>query len=380
MPRNDLTARAAAVRAEAKAARSDVSAARQRELELEVTFRRELRAREAAQAAAKAASKDADDASTVAGNTEPTEEFDRHIADVGRRDAREAEELREIRTDLSRMSEAQRAVQRQSELEAARFTETAAEHNRRVTEAHLDLRETQRRGTAAESQLDKFEDQARLLDEAARRFAAAQATDDIVRRAELELAAEATLQQADRIDVDRGAIRVLVPGFPERTPGVDGVSALSAPEADAPAPSHDDLVVAGSATAVDATGEAGAGEAWAGDVAGGSSDETTNDGLDPDREVGAGVAPADADDSDSAWPVADGEPELASSPYAPFTDQPTDAFADPFADAAGDAEPGPEADAGAQADSYAFADDVGEAAYDDAGSGSDGYVDNAGLV
>ena len=252
-----------------------------------------------------------------------------------------------------------------------------------MTEAHLDLSETQRRGTAAESQLDKLEDQARLLDEAARRFAAAEATDDIVRRAELELAAEATLKQADAIDVDRGAIRVLVPGFPERTPGVDAVSAMSAPEGDASAPSHDDLVVAGSATAVDATGDDGAG-----DVAGASSDETADDGLGLDGEfgvdVGAGAAVADA--SDSTAPAADGELELGSSasPHAAYDDQPTDTFADPFADAAAaGAGAGLEADAGAQADSYASVGDVdelGDAADDAPASGSDVYVDDAGLA
>ena len=68
--------------------------------------------------------------------------------------------------------------------------------------------------------LDRLEDQARLYDEASRKFAAAEATDNVPERAQFELEAEKALRDADAIHVDRAAIRVFVPDLPAVTPGL----------------------------------------------------------------------------------------------------------------------------------------------------------------
>ncbi len=105
-----------------------------------------------------------------------------------------------------------------------------------------------------------MERQADLYQQARQKYAEASiASDDIPRRATLELEAEALVKQAEGIEVDRDVIRVVIPDLPETTPGIDADPGPLPPGSDDASsmsePTEDDAVAsAGEEPAADGAG------------------------------------------------------------------------------------------------------------------------------
>lgn len=130
-------------------------------------------------------------------------------------DAPLADSLREKAEELSsdqRLAESRLADAQQ----AGDAANTAAQASDEVVkEAEGNLRELQQQRTAAEPALDGLEERARLLEEAKSKLAEAAQTGNERLRQE----AEALVQQAEKIHVDRAAIKELAPDLPdEATP------------------------------------------------------------------------------------------------------------------------------------------------------------------
>jgi hypothetical protein len=339
MPRPDLNARAEAIRAEAQSARRGARDAffKQR-AELELERERVAVAKDAAEFAAKQATERAEGADSAArAHAKDAAELDREAEQAAKRgDAHEAEEAGELADYTRRGREGDMARERQGTLDAATFREQATAHDRRVKELDYEIKALNSRNSAAEQSLDQLDDQARLYDEAARRFAAAEATDNIPERAQFELEAEAAVAKARAIVVDRAPIRVFVPQLPETTPGLDAQPSGSPAELDADSapgssPEADDVLL-GDLDTVDDLRTAGA-EPSVADVGGGDLDTADDLRADVAESSAADVgldtfsAEASGDALDDAIGV-DGTPAGIESPgfsepFEPAIDQTT---------------------------------------------------------
>jgi hypothetical protein len=223
MARPDLRVRADALRAEAAAARVQAKDAYfKRVTELELERSRVATAKDSAEHSAwKAAERSKDASSDAARSGGDASRLGQEAQGEARRgDAREAEETTELSDYMNRSSKVAQELERQATLDAAKFRQEAAGHDVRLKELEYEVRSTNGRNSTTEQHLDRLEDQARLYDEASRKFAAAEATDNIPERAQFELEAEKALRDADAIQVDRAAIRVFVPDLPAVTPGL----------------------------------------------------------------------------------------------------------------------------------------------------------------
>ncbi len=224
MSRADLKVRADAIRAEAMSVRGDARDAYfKRRTELELERERIATAKDAADHAATRATDRAsashDAAHAGAGVAVDLDQEAAKAASGG--DARDAEETAESAEYTRRGRDVDLAREQQAALDGARYREEAAGHDRRLKELDYEIKANNRSNTAAEDNLDKLEDQARLYAEADRKFSAAEAAgDDIPMRAQFELEAEAAMAQAEGLVVDRGAIRVFAPELPDSTPGI----------------------------------------------------------------------------------------------------------------------------------------------------------------
>ncbi len=212
---------------------------------------------------------------------------------------------------------------RQAQLDAATTREEVSAHDRRLTEADVRIEDAKVELRAAEGQLDKLEDQARLYEQARTKFAEASlAGDDIPRRAGAEVEAEALLSRAQAIVVDRAAIRTVMPDLPETTPGIDD-PAPPLPEGAQGTPDDDLSLHVGPADGEPATADSAADDV-VGDTGGFDEPapaDAAGDGVDDD------VAPAAAVD-DTTWN------DVSPGSFDVPADDVAFAAADPFADAA----------------------------------------------
>jgi hypothetical protein len=230
MARPDLKVRADALRAEATAARRQLD-------ETYESSRAELRRQlmqstrdaetahygtERAADHAKGSRIEEDNLRSLADHEE--QKVANHVRD-GKVD--KAEESREWVAMRRREADATSEEARQLDIEAAKLREEEAGHQRRLAELDDEFQDLYSRHETADTNLDNLENQTRLYDEAWRKFAAAEATDNIPERAQLELDAEKALRDADAIAVDRVAIRVFVSDLPEVTPGLPSTPTAS---------------------------------------------------------------------------------------------------------------------------------------------------------
>jgi hypothetical protein len=259
MARPDLLVRAEALRAEAASVRPQaIDAYFKRRTELELEQSRVTTAQDAAEHAALRA---ADQAKAAADQAlrDGIDGFSLGYEARGRArqgDHGEAEETAEIAEYRNRSAQVAHERERQAALDAAKFREESAGHERRLTELEFDVKANNQANGLAEQHLDRLEEQARLYELAARKFALAEATDNIPARAQLELEAEAAVRGAEELRVDRAAIRVFVPDLPEVTPGLPATAAAEMGDdptsAGAVASADDDLGVGLAATPSDA--------------------------------------------------------------------------------------------------------------------------------
>ncbi len=134
-----------------------------------------------------------------------------------------AEESREIAEVARVKQETHLARSRQATLDAAELRERAATQGRRVTELEVEREGVRTQAMKAEAELDKMEQQAKLLEDARRKYAEADlaGASDPQRANSALLEAERLEAQAAGIDVNRGTIRQSIPEFPTVTPGID---------------------------------------------------------------------------------------------------------------------------------------------------------------
>ena len=353
----NLKPRIDALRAESAAIRNHTDAEFQRRMTDMGTERDRLaRQKAASEQAAKAAEQQVEQERKLAGEKGREAEHMEALAAAAeaKGDAVEAEELREAVRGTLASQEAHVARARQAQLDAATTRVEASAHDRRLTEADVRIEDSKVELRAAEGQLDKLEDQARLYEQARTKFAEASlAGDDIPRRAGAEVEAEALLSRAQAIVVDRAAIRAVMPDLPEKTPGIDD-PAPPLPEGARGIPDDDLSLHVGPSD-----GEPATADSTVDDVVGdtGGYDEpapadATADGLGDD------VAPAAAAD-DTTWN--DGSPgsfdapadDVAFAADDPFADASTAAY-DGGAEVAYDDAPSDDDQAGAFADADAF--------------------------
>ncbi len=221
---DSLKARADALRAEAKAARADVTAeyqARMTKIDTEsARVRRETRN---AEQSAKQATEDAEGhAAGARVQYTSANELEASAAKAAQRgDVKQAEEDNELAAHARGSAQRYEQQEREATLEAAQYREDAAGHDLRAKELQYEVRDTNRLNNAAEQQLDNLEERARLYDEAIRKFDEADGQVNAPTRARLQREADAAIARADAIEVDRAAIRVLAPDFPEQPPGFE---------------------------------------------------------------------------------------------------------------------------------------------------------------
>jgi hypothetical protein len=115
------------------------------------------------------------------------------------------------------------ARSRQATLDAAELRERAATQGRRVTELEVEREGVRTQAMKAEAELDKMEQQAKLLEDARRKYAEADlaGASDPQRANAALLEAERFEAQSAGIEVNRGTIRQSIPEFPAVTPGID---------------------------------------------------------------------------------------------------------------------------------------------------------------
>jgi hypothetical protein len=339
MARPDLKVRADALRAEAAVARRQLdetyesSRAELRRQTLQSTRDAETASYGAERAAqhANASRSEAMDLWRIVDSTE--QQAAKHVRDGN---LGEAEESREVAAMRRREADATSEEARQLDIEAAKLREDEAGHRRRMAELHDEDQDLHGRYDRADTNLDNLENQTRLYDEAWRKFAAAEATENIPERAQFELEAEKALRGADAIEVDRAAIRVFVPDLPDVTPGLP-----SAPTATPATELGDDST----AEAIAASDDLDLGlvlDAQAEDDA-----DAANVGVGVgvgEVAVGAGAAadesfPVEAAGADDVASFA--APEVAIETFAPSADDAAFAMADSFGfDAPADAASG----------------------------------------
>jgi hypothetical protein len=319
MARPDLKVRADALRAEAAAARVQAKDAYfKRVTELELEKSRVATAKDSAEHSAWKAAERSTDASSDAARSggDATRLGQEAQGEARRGDAREAEETTELSDYMNRSSKVAQELERQATLDAAKFRQEAAGHDLRLKELGYEVRSINGRNSTTEQHLDRLEDQARLYDEASRKFAAAEATDNIPERAQLELDAEKALHDADAIQVDRAAIRVFVPDLPAVTPGLPPTPTASVElgddsTADAAVAAADDLGLDFTA----ATADDSVGSEIDTSVASAEDDSSSVGGFDADSTASDDLAAVDmpAMTTDTLEPVADTAPVMDDS-------------------------------------------------------------------
>jgi hypothetical protein len=222
----NLKPRIEALQAEAKGTRREL-ADRYKTDETKLGIERDRVARD--QYAADQAAKSADiqvqrETRDAAAEAKKAAEFEA-LADKEERsgDRAAAEESREIAEVARVKQETHLARSRQATLDAAELREGAATHGRRVTELEVEREGLRTQAMKAEAELDKIEQQAKLLEDARRKYAEADlaGASDPQRANAALLEAERLEAQAAGIDVNRGTIRQSIPEFPAVTPGID---------------------------------------------------------------------------------------------------------------------------------------------------------------
>jgi hypothetical protein len=200
---------------------------------------------------------------------------------------RNVEEGRAAAEQLAERAAAARA-------DAAATRERLAGVDRKLVDLDNEVRVAGDENQAARMAIFSLDDRARHVDEAARRYGeAAAAGDNIPERAAKELAAEQAMQNANATAVDRDAIRRVIPTFPDETPGLTENPWPPAAEGIGPEETLDPF--AGDTDA-----------AAAGDAAGTSTDQMAYtdpfDGSTDDASAeGTDVSGASADGNDAAF-------------------------------------------------------------------------------
>jgi hypothetical protein len=222
----NLKPRIEALQAEARSTRRDL-ADRYKTDETRLGIERDRVARD--QYSADQAAKSADiqvqrETKDAAVEAKKAEEFDALAAKEERSgDRAGAEESREIAEVARVKKETHLARSRQATLDAAELREQAATHGRRVTELEVEREGLRTQAMKSEAELDKIEQQAKLLEDARRKYAEA----DLAGAGNPQQASAALLEaerleaEATEIDVNRGTIRQSIPEFPDVTPGID---------------------------------------------------------------------------------------------------------------------------------------------------------------
>jgi hypothetical protein len=230
MARPDLKVRADALRAEAAAARRQLDETYESSrAELRRQLMQSTRDAETAHYGAERAAAHAKGSRIEEDNHRSLADYEEQRAASHVRDGKvdKAEESREWVAMRRREADALSEEGRQLDIEAARLREDEAGHQRRLAELDDEFQDLYSRHETADTNLDNLENQTRLYDEAWRKFAAAEATDNIPERAQFELEAEKALRDAEAIQVDRAAIRAFVPDLPEVTPGLTSTPTAS---------------------------------------------------------------------------------------------------------------------------------------------------------
>jgi hypothetical protein len=219
----ELQARADALADQAKELRRDLLEWHETKL-TEVGIARDRAARE--QYAAEQSAKSADiqvarEKADAAKLAKDAAEIDADVLAAEKKgDSRAAEEHRELAADYRNAAEVHTARARQAELDAAELREQAAQHARRVVELETQKTDLVKDGSEASEQIDLMEDQARLLDEAARKLTMAEVLKTTeppgvdtraVEIATLEIDAENALKKAGDIEVDQSKITTVLP-------------------------------------------------------------------------------------------------------------------------------------------------------------------------
>ena len=223
----ELRARADAITEQAKDLRKDLLEWHETRL-TEVGIARDRAARE--QYAAEQSAKSADiqvkrEKADVAEMNKGAAELEASaLAAEKKGDLRVAEENRELAADYRNSADIHAARARQAELDAAELREQAAQQARRVVELETQKSDLVKEGSEASAQLDKMEDQARLLDEAAHKMTMAEmltgaeppgSMADVDKRvieiSTLEVEAEEALEKANDMEIDRTKITNVLP-------------------------------------------------------------------------------------------------------------------------------------------------------------------------
>jgi hypothetical protein len=121
-------------------------------------------------------------------------------------DTRAAEEAREQATRFGSVADVADRNFDAAERDLANLRVELAERQRDSQDVSARLAQGNKEIHEAEAALDQYEDQARFIDEAARKLSLAAATDNVVEQADAELAAEKAYAQARAIDVDEAKI------------------------------------------------------------------------------------------------------------------------------------------------------------------------------
>jgi hypothetical protein len=249
----NLKPRIEALQAEAKSTRRELADRYQTD-ETRLGIERDRVARE--QYAADQAAKSADiqvqrETRDAAAEAKKAAEFEALAAKEERsRDRAAAEESREIAEVARVKQETHLARSRQATLDAAELRERAATQGRRVTELEVEREGVRTQAMKAEAELDKMEQQAKLLEDARRKYAEADlaGASDPQRANAALLEAERLEAQSAGIEVNRGTIRQSIPEFPAVTPGID-LPAPPLPEgAQADAPTEEPVAPGPSST------------------------------------------------------------------------------------------------------------------------------------
>jgi hypothetical protein len=222
----NLKPRIEALQAEAKSTRRELADRYQTD-ETRLGIERDRVARE--QYAADQAAKSADiqvqrETKDAAAEGKKAAEFEALAAKEERSgDRAAAEESREIAEVARVKQETHLARSRQATLDAAELRERAATQGRRVTELEVEREGVRTQAMKAEAEVDKIEQQAKVLEDARRKYAEADlaGASDPQRANAALLEAERLEAQAAGIEVNRGTIRQSIPEFPTVTPGID---------------------------------------------------------------------------------------------------------------------------------------------------------------
>src|SRR5581483_4287327 len=250
-------------------------------------------------------------------------------------DTAKAEEARESERYLRAVAEAATANADTAERDLDESRVTLAQRQHDFDVAKQDIRQFDSQRASTEKQLDAMENKARMLDEAGLKLQLASTIDNPVERADLELAAQKLLQDANDINVDTNLINTAT-GQDVQIPDVN---ALPAPDATVPTDATSDAGGAGDASDVAVASDVGA----ASDVsdAGGAGhlqDEFATVAAGSDGSADPTAAAADGTGAAGAGDALGASPDLAAAPDALGVDgatQTADAAFAPGADEAG---------------------------------------------